>query len=331
MDTGPHHSRRQELLIWMLRPNALEPKSSWARTLGETQEHCRMSSDSWRRKGRLTSQRTPNWQNSSESLNTVKPRSRQGGSCKLGQKLVTANINSWTGAKTWLLGTDHPQVVIFTIQEHRLLPMHIDDAKAQVKAAGWSAVFSAARPWGIKRPGPEWTDGRWLAATVGGVGRPMLVCTLCGHVKENGGPRNLQLRRELMEFRQEFRGWITAGDWNDAFEEVVSEPLWRATGATLMAVDEAEPTFHRQEGRGHCLDYFALGPANENDEAQRHPHLWPLPCFHPPESFCCAPCCVCAQETEGSQRPPGASLQGHRGRNVRACVAMGLPNHWKCW
>ena len=90
----------------------------------------------------------------------------------------------------------------------------------------------------------------------------MLVCTLYAHVTENGGPHNKQLRRELMEFTQEFRGgfWIIAGDWNEAFEEVVSEPFWKPTGAALMAADEAEPTFHGPGGCGRCLNFFALGP-----------------------------------------------------------------------
>ena len=119
---------------------------------------------------------------------------------------------------------------VFVIQEHRLLEDSIVDAKAQVRAAGWTAVFSAARagrgargpacggvaimaksPFGLKeirpqKPCPEWTSGRWLAATVGGVGRPLLVCTVYGHVNENGGRCNLQLRHELAEFTQEFRG-----------------------------------------------------------------------------------------------------------------------------
>ena len=172
-------------------------------------------------------------------------RNAQRGGSKLGQRLITANTNPPTGAKTWLLGTDHPQVGIFTIQEHRLLPMYIDDAKSEAKAAGWSAVFSAARPgssrgpacggvailakspFGLKevkppKPGPELSDGRWLAATVGGVGRPMLVCTLYGHVKENGGPRNQQLRRELMEFTQEFRRGISG-----SLQETGTMPLRR--------------------------------------------------------------------------------------------------------
>ena len=41
---------------------------------------------------------------------------------------------------------------IFTIQEHRLWPMHIEDTKAQAKAAGRSAIFSAARLGGSRGP-----------------------------------------------------------------------------------------------------------------------------------------------------------------------------------
>ena len=125
----------------------------------------------------------------------------------------------------------------------------------------------AKSPFGLKeirpqKPGPEWTSGRWLAATVGGVGRPLLVCTVYGHVNENGGRCNLQLRHELAEFTQEFRGgfWIIAGDWNESFEDMVSEPLWRTVGATLVAADEAKPTFLGPAGRGRCLDYFVVGP-----------------------------------------------------------------------
>ena len=73
-------------------------------------------------------------------------RDAQEGRRRLGQRLTTVNINSWTGAKTWLLGTEHPQVGVFVIQEHRLLADNIVDAKAQVRTAGWTAVFSEARP-----------------------------------------------------------------------------------------------------------------------------------------------------------------------------------------
>ena len=114
--------------------------------------------------------------------------------------------------------------VEFAKWELAKMRVNIVDAKTQVRAAGWTAVFSAARPgrgvWGpvcggvaimakppsrlkgtgTQKSGPEWT-GTWLAATVGGVGGPLLVCTVYGHVNENGCRCNLQLLRHSVELR----------------------------------------------------------------------------------------------------------------------------------